>query len=91
MTDEAEIEEMNVRGRAVQIHFDRKGSQRIVRVAHPGRLTHDDIALVNKHLVDKVIFDLTGCSCLSGTIDVIWEKGFDRVINLQLGAAAPMR
>jgi hypothetical protein len=38
-------------------------------------------------LVNKVIKDLTGCACLSGVIDVIWEKDFDRVLEVELGEA----
>lgn len=91
MTEDAEIQEMDVRGRMATIHFDRKGSQRFVRVNHPGNLTHNDIAAINKHLIERVIKDLTGCSCLSGTIDVIWEKGFDRLINVQLDKVGAVR
>lgn len=36
-------------------------------------------------LVNDVIKRLAGCSCLSGTIDVIWEKNFDQVLNVRLG------
>lgn len=70
--------------RQARIRFDNKGDARAVRVFHPGRLTAKDVASINKHLVDKVIFDLTGCSCLSGTIDVIWERDFDHVIRVDL-------
>ncbi len=58
---------------------------RAVRVFHPGRLTPDDIVSINKILVNDVIKDLTGCSCLSGTIDVIWERDFERVLDVRLG------
>jgi hypothetical protein len=70
--------------RQAQIVFGNKGDARAVRVAHPGRLTAKDVASINKYLVDKVIFDLTGCSCLSGTIDVIWERNFENVIQVDL-------
>lgn len=70
--------------RQASIQFGHKGDMRAVRVVHPGKLTAGDVAAINKHLVEKVIFDLTGCSCLSGTIDVIWERNFDRVINVPL-------
>jgi hypothetical protein len=60
---------------------------RSVRVLHPGQLTPDDIHRVNEKLINDVIKGLTGCSCLSGTIDVIWERDFDRVLDVQLGPA----
>ncbi len=62
--------------------------ERAVRVFHPGRLTPADIAKINEKLVTDVIKRLTGCSCLSGTIDVIWERDFEEVLNVQLGEAA---
>ena len=78
--------------RQASIQFGHKGDMRAVRVMHPGKLTAGDVAAINKHLVEKVIFDLTGCSCLSGTIDVIWERNFDRVINVALAkVGAPVR
>jgi hypothetical protein len=40
-------------------------------------------------LIKDVIEDLTGCACLSGTIEVIWEQQFDTVIEVELGEAAP--
>jgi hypothetical protein len=64
-----------------------RGSVRAVRVLHPGRLTSDDMTRIDDVLVNKVIKDLTGCACLSGVIDVIWEKDFDRVLEVELGEA----
>ena len=54
-------------------------------MSHPGQLSPKEIAQIDDHLINDVIKGLTGCACLSGTIDVIWEKNFDRVINVQLG------
>jgi len=70
--------------RQAQIHYGVKGDKRAVQVVHPGKLTPKDVAAINKHLVDKVIFDLTGCSCLSGTIEVIWQNDFENVIRVDL-------
>ena len=78
--------------RQAQIHYGVKGDKRAVHVVHPGRLTPKDVASINKHLVEKVIFDLTGCTCMSGTIDVIWQTNFENVIRVDLEqAGAPMR
>jgi hypothetical protein len=38
-------------------------------------------------LVNKVIKGLTGCACLSGVIDVLWERDFENVLDVQLGEA----
>jgi len=71
--------------RGAQIFIGDKASNRAVRVSHPGKLTPNEIAKINDVLINDVIKGLTGCACLSGTIDVIWERNFDRVLNVQLG------
>ena len=71
------------KGRRAQIFVGDKN--RNIRVSHPGHLTPDDIRLIDEKVVG-VIKDLTGCACLSGTIDIIWERDFDRVLDVKLGA-----
>jgi hypothetical protein len=71
--------------RKAQIFIGGKESNRAVRVQHPGKLTSADIKAIDDILINKVIKDLTGCSCLSGIIDVIWERNFERVIDVKLG------
>jgi hypothetical protein len=73
--------------RLARILVGEKGTDRAVRVLHPGRLTADDMLRIDEVLVNKVIFDLTGCSCLSGVIDVIWERDFEEVLEVELGPA----
>jgi hypothetical protein len=75
--------------RQARILVGEKGTNRAVRVFHPGRLTPDDMRRIDDVLVNKVIKDLTGCACLSGIIDVIWEKDFENVLDVQLGEAFP--
>lgn len=71
--------------RQAQIYLGTKGESRAVRVSHPGKLTPDEIARIDKVLINDVIKRLTGCACLSGTIEVIWEKQFDQVLEVELG------
>jgi hypothetical protein len=73
--------------RSASILFEKKGSERAVRVLHPGKLTPDDMHRIDDVLVNKVIKGLTGCSCLSGVIDVLWERQFENVLDVQLGEA----
>ena len=75
--------------RTAQILIGEKDSNRAVRVLHPGRLTPEDMRRIDDVLVNKVIKELTGCACLSGIIDVIWERNFERVLDVQLGEAFP--
>jgi hypothetical protein len=77
--------EVRSKSRMAKILIDVQENGRAVRVSHPGKLTPDEIARIDKVLINDVIRDLTGCACLSGTIDVIWEKQFDRVLDVQLG------
>jgi hypothetical protein len=71
--------------RQAQIFLGKKGENRTVRVSHPGKLRPDEIRAIDDVLINKVIKDLTGCACLSGTIDVIWERNFDKVLDVELG------
>jgi hypothetical protein len=71
--------------RQAQISLGKKGENRTVRVSHPGKLTPGEIRAIDDVLINKVIKDLTGCACLSGTIDVIWERNFDKVLDVELG------
>jgi hypothetical protein len=70
--------------RTAHISFDGKGDKRAVRVSYPGQLSVDDIGRIDRLLISDVIKGLTGCSCLSGVIDVIWEKQYEKVIDVQL-------
>ena len=73
----------NRKARQAQILVGDKS--RAVRVFHPGKLTPDDIGRIDKILINDVIRDLTGCSCLSGLIEVIWQQDYDRVLDVPLG------
>jgi hypothetical protein len=73
--------------RQARILVAEKGSNRAVRVLHPGKLTSDDMKRIDEVLVNKVIKGLTCCACLSGVIDVIWEREFEQVLDVQLGPA----
>ena len=77
---------VSARARTAQILIGEKGANRAVRVLHPGKLSPDDMVRINKVLVEQVIKGLTGCACLSWVIDVIWEREFDQVLDVKLGA-----
>lgn len=73
------------KNRKARILVGEKGSNRAVRVFHPGKLTPDDMRRIDDLLVNDVIKGLTGCACLSGLIEVIWERDFERVLDVPLG------
>ena len=71
--------------RAARISFGEKGDTRAVHVSYPGRLTGAELGRIQKVLVEDVIKGLTGCSCLSGIIPVIFEPDFAKSIEVNLG------
>jgi hypothetical protein len=68
---------------SAHIFVSGRGENAIVRVAAPGKLGPEQLEKINKVLVEDVIKGLTGCACLSGVIDVIFDKGFEKSINVQ--------
>jgi hypothetical protein len=45
-----------------------------LRVALPPKITKAELAKLNDHIVDDIIRKHTGCSCLSGTIAVVFDN-----------------
>ena len=84
MSKEAAAEASISKARRAQIFVGDKN--RDIRVSHPGQLTLEDIHRIDAKIVD-VVKNLTGCACLSGTINVIWERDFDSVLDVRLGEA----
>jgi hypothetical protein len=68
--------------RVAQILVGAKGEPGIARVVYQGKLTSKDVTLINERLVG-VIEKLTGCACLSGIIDVMWERKYQEVIDVR--------
>ena len=60
-----------------------RGENSVVRVHAPGKISGDQFRKINDVLVNDVIKGLTGCPCMSGIIDVIFDKGFEKSINVQ--------
>lgn len=74
--------------RTAQISYGVRGDGREVRVSHPGKLTPAEIARIDKVLINDVIHDLTGCSCLSGTVPVVWEQKYEKILAVDLDLKA---
>jgi hypothetical protein len=56
----------------------------IVTVAH--KPTTKELATLQTTIADKIIRDLTGCSCLSGAIEMIFRDEFAQSIRVDLGS-----
>lgn len=68
---------------SAHIFVSGRGENTIVRVLAPGKLSGGQIEKINKVLIEDVIKGITGCACLSGVIDVIFDRGFEKSINVQ--------
>ncbi|MBC7521954.1 MAG: hypothetical protein H7268_12785 [Sandarakinorhabdus sp.] len=68
---------------SAHIFVSGKGENSVVRVLAPGKLNAGQIEKINKVLIEDVIKGITGCACLSGVIDVIFDRGFEKSINVQ--------
>ncbi len=68
---------------SAHIFVSGRGENSVVRVLAPGKLSAGQIEKINKVLIEDVIKGITGCACLSGVIDVIFDRGFEKSINVQ--------
>lgn len=68
---------------SAHIFVSGRGENSVVRVLAPGKLSAGQIDKINKVLIEDVIKGITGCACLSGVIDVIFDRGFEKSINVQ--------
>jgi hypothetical protein len=68
---------------SAHIFVSGRGENSVVRVLAPGKLGPAQLEKLNKVLIEDVIKGITGCACLSGVIDVIFDKGFEKSINVQ--------
>jgi hypothetical protein len=67
---------------SAHIFVSGRGENSVVRVLAPGKLSAGQIEKINKVLIEDVIKGITGCACLSGVIDVIFDRGFEKSINV---------
>jgi hypothetical protein len=70
--------------RHARLELTNLGAKQVLTVALPRDVNARELASVNTVIVDKVIKDLTGCACLSGIIDVLYQGHFEKVINVDL-------
>lgn len=75
---------VSTKRRSAQISLGTKEDKRTVRVSYSGKLTAAEISRINKVLIDDIFPGLTGCTCLSGVIPVIWDQAYEKVIDVKL-------
>jgi hypothetical protein len=60
-----------------------------LRVQLPTKITTAELDnLINEHIVKGIIAKHTGCTCLSGTINVLIESVFQEAVHVELGHSA---
>ena len=52
----------------------------MLRVSLPPKITKPELARLTDHIVENVIRPHTGCTCLSGTINVLIESIYQEAI-----------
>lgn len=71
-------------GRNASLQLEKLVGRQTLNVRVPREVTDRDFARIGKSVID-VIKGHTGCSCLSGVIDVVVTGDFADAINVKLG------
>jgi len=74
--------------RTAKLHLNNAERPTVVRVSLPPKITREELShLINKEIVDNIVFKHTGCTCLSGTINVLIESEFREALQVDLSKA----
>jgi hypothetical protein len=60
--------------RTATLRLNSKDNPTLLRVTLPPRITEGELAKLNDHIVKQIVFQHTGCTCLSGTISVVFDN-----------------
>jgi hypothetical protein len=72
-------------GRTATLLLNNNEHPTLVRVQLPTKITQQELTtLIDKHIVNDIVFRHTGCTCLSGTINVLIESVFQEAVQVQL-------
>ncbi|HVS09520.1 MAG TPA: hypothetical protein VMS76_06550 [Planctomycetota bacterium] len=59
-----------------------------LQVTVPHKPTAKELAVLQSSIAEKIIKDLTGCSCLSGAIEMIFRDEFADSIRVDMSTGA---
>jgi len=76
---------MSVHHLTASYQLDRADKPTQVRVSVPKGIPLEKFLQLNRVIVDKIIKTHTGCSCLSGTINVLFESSWEAPMQVDLG------
>lgn len=66
------------------LQLDKGEHPTLLRVSVPRGIPADKFLKLNQEIIDKVIKTHTGCSCLSGTINVLFESNWQAPMQVHL-------
>ena len=76
------------KGRTATLHLNNNEHPTVLKVTLPKKITREELnVLINEKIVNDIIARHTGCTCLSGTINVLIESVFHEAIQVDLGAS----
>jgi len=80
---------MAVEGKRIAtLQLNNKEHPTMLRVQLPPKITQSELTkLINESIVKDIIARHTGCSCLSGTINVLIESVFQEAVHVDLAGA----
>jgi hypothetical protein len=75
--------------RAASIQVNNNENPTFVKVTLPTKITLPELSeLINEGIVKNIVSKHTGCTCLSGRINVLIESEFQQAIVVDLSTAA---
>ena len=60
--------------RSATLRLNSKDHPTLLRVALPPKITKPELSKLTDHIVEDIIRRHTGCTCLSGTIAVVFDN-----------------
>ena len=74
--------------RVATLHLNNKEHPTMLRVQLPTKITQSELTkLINESIVKDIVARHTGCTCLSGTINVLIESVFQEAVHVDLAGA----
>ena len=75
--------------RTARLHLNDKVNPTMLRVQLPHKISREELStLINESIVNDIVKRHTGCTCLSGTINVLIESVFEQAVEVNLAAAS---
>ena len=70
--------------RTATLRLNSKDKPTLMRVTLPHKITQPELAKLTDHIVRDVVFKHTGCTCLSGTIAVVFDNELQDAVTVSL-------